>query len=136
MKGSNFMFNDVNVLYHKCDKINFKCGGSNINYQDCLEKKKVTINPKNKDDKCFQYAATVELNFDKFKKDPQRVSNIKPLINKYYWDGIKYASKIDDCKMLEKINPAIALNISYTKTMKKSQTVKKIPFNLKTARGG
>ena len=41
-----------------------------------------TINLKNKDDKCFQYAATVALNHRQIKRNPDRVSNIEPFINK------------------------------------------------------
>ena len=40
--------------------------------------------------------ATVPLNYVKFKWNPERVSNIKPFINKYNWKGINYPSKIDD----------------------------------------
>ena len=47
------------------------------------------MNPKNKDDKCFQYTTTTALNFEEIKKDPQRVSNIKPFMNKYNCDGIE-----------------------------------------------
>ena len=47
--------------------------------------------------------------------DLGRVTNIKAFINKCNWKGINYPSKIDDWKMLEKNNPAIALNILYTK---------------------
>ena len=47
------------------------------------------MNPKNKDDGCFQYATTIALNFDEIKNDQRRVSNIKPFVNKYNWDGIK-----------------------------------------------
>ena len=45
----------------------------------------------------------------------ERLSNIKPFINKYNWDEINYPSKIEDWKTLEKSNPTIALNILYTK---------------------
>ena len=51
---------------------------------------KATINPKNEDDKCFQYAATVALNFEEIESRPERVSNIEPFINKYDWEGINY----------------------------------------------
>ena len=44
--------------------------------------KKVTINLKNKDDKCFQYAATVTLNYREIKWNLEGFSNIKPFINK------------------------------------------------------
>ena len=66
-------------------------------------------------DKCFQYAATVALNYEEIESYPERVSSIKPFINKYTWEGINYPSKIDDWKTFEKNNPTIALNILCTK---------------------
>ena len=35
--------------------------------------KKTAINPKNKDDKCFQYALIVALNYEQTEKGPQRI---------------------------------------------------------------
>ena len=93
MRGSDFIFDSVQLLCYKCHKINFKRGGSYKN-----KKKKATINQKNEDDKCFQYALTVALNHEKIKRDPQRISKIKPFINKYNWNVIKYPSKIDNWK--------------------------------------
>ena len=47
-------------------------------------KKRKTINSINKKyNKCFQYAVTVALNYEKIKKDPQRITKIKPFTNKY-----------------------------------------------------
>ena len=57
---NDFIFDLVNLLYYKCHKTNFKCGGS------FSEKKKAAINPKNDHDKCFQSASTIPLNFEKF----------------------------------------------------------------------
>ena len=51
------------------------------------------MNPKNTDDKHFQYAAIVALNYDKIKWNLERVSNIKLFLNKYNWKGINYSSK-------------------------------------------
>ena len=51
------------------------------------------MNPKNTDDKYFQYAATVALNYEKIKWNLERVSNIKLFLNKYNWKGINYSSK-------------------------------------------
>ena len=48
------------------------------------------------DYKCFQYTATVALNDDKIKRSLEKVSNIKPFINKYNWEGRNYPSKTDD----------------------------------------
>ena len=61
---------------------------------DWIKKKKPTINPKNTDDKCFQYAATVALKYGEVKWKLGKVSNIKQFINKYNWKGINYYTKI------------------------------------------
>ena len=47
----------------------------------------------------------------------KRILTIKPFINKYSWDKLKYPSKIDDCKTLEKNNSTFALNVLYTKKL-------------------
>ena len=65
-----------------------------------MKNKKSTVNPKNNDDKCFQYALTLALNLDKIKKDPQRVSKIKPFIEKYNWEDIDSPSTSKDWKNL------------------------------------
>ena len=63
MRGSDFIFDSVQLMYWKCHKVNFKRSGSYIDSPDWIKKKKATINPKNTDDKCFQYAATVALKY-------------------------------------------------------------------------
>ena len=102
-------------MYYKCHKVNFKRGGSYIYSPDWIKNKKATINPKNEDDKCFQYAATIALNYEEIESHPERVSNIKPFINKYDWEGINYPSKKDESKMFERNIPTIAINILYIK---------------------
>ena len=82
----------VLLLYHKRHKINFNLGGSYKESRDWIKKKIATINPKKKDNKCFQYPETIALNFDEIKKDPQKISNIEPFTNDIFWDGIKYPS--------------------------------------------
>ena len=47
--------------------------------------------------------ATIALNFDEIKKDFQTVSNIKPIINNFNWEGINYPSKLKIRKDLKKI---------------------------------
>ena len=79
MKGSDFIFDSVQLLYYKCHKVNFKRSGSYIDSPDWIKKKKATINPKKTDDKCFQYTANVALNYEEVKWNPQRVSNIRQL---------------------------------------------------------
>ena len=116
MKGSDFIFGSVKLMYYKCHAVSFIRGGSYFDSSDWMKKKKATINLKIKiDDKCFQYAETVALDYEEIESHTERASNIKPFINKYNWKGIKYPSKIDDWKTFEKNNATIAINILYIK---------------------
>ena len=74
-------------------------------FPEWIKKKKIAINPKNKDDKCFQYAITAALHHRAIKPQSERVSNVKRFINKDKWKGINYLSKIDDWKTFAKNNP-------------------------------
>ena len=94
MKGSNFIFDCVHLLYWKCHKLNLKRGGSYKDSPEWIKIKKATINPINeKDSKGFQYALTVALNHERIKEDPQRITKIKPSIDNYNWEGINYPSE-------------------------------------------
>ena len=84
IKGSEFIFDGVNALYYDLNTVSLSRGRSYIDSPEWLKNKKTTINTQNeKDGKCFQYALTVALNYKQIKKDPQRVSKIKPVINQY-----------------------------------------------------
>ena len=39
MKGSDFIFDSVQILYYKCHKVNFSRGGSHIDSPDWVKKK-------------------------------------------------------------------------------------------------
>ena len=55
MKGSEFFYDYVQLLYYKYHKINPNRGGSYIDSLDWIKHKKAAINPINrKDNKCFQ----------------------------------------------------------------------------------
>ena len=104
MRGSEFVYDSVDVLYYNLNKVILSRGGSYINSPKWLKNKKATINPKNKDDKCFQYALTVTLNYEQTKKNPQRISNIKIFIDKYNWNEIDFPSYSKDWKKFESNN--------------------------------
>ena len=76
MKGSVFIFDSVQLMYYKYHKVDFECSGSYIDSPDWIKKKKATINPKNGDDKCFQYAAAVALNYEKIKWNPETLNRL------------------------------------------------------------
>ena len=97
MKGSDF--NYFHLLYYKCHKTKPNGGGSYIDSPDWIKNKKAKINPINeKYNKCFQYALTVTLNLEEIKKDPQRITKIKPFINKYNWERMNFPSEKNDLK--------------------------------------
>ena len=78
MKGSDFVFDYVHLLYYNCYKINLNCGGSYTDSPDWIKNKKATMNLiKKEDNKFFQYNVTVELNYVEIKKDLQRITRIK-----------------------------------------------------------
>ena len=65
------------------NKVSLSRGGSYIDFPKWLKNKKVTINHKNNDDKCFQYTLAVALNYQKVKNNPERVSKINPFLDQY-----------------------------------------------------
>ena len=58
------------------------------------------------------------LKYEEIKKDRQKITKIKPFINKYNWVGINYPSEKDDWKKCEKNIVTVALNVLYAKREK------------------
>ena len=65
MRGSEFEFDSINFLYYDFNKTSINRGGPYIDSSKWLKNKKLTINLKNNNAKCFQYAVTLALNLDK-----------------------------------------------------------------------
>ena len=112
MRGSDFEFDGVNFLCYDFNEISSNRGGSYTDSPKWLKDEKSTINPKNNDDKCFQYAVTLALNLVKIKRDPQRISKIKPFTDQYNWKDTNFPSTSKDWKKF-KLNNEIVLNILY-----------------------
>ena len=111
MKGSAFIFDGVDLLYYKYHKIILNRGGSYINPPNWLQNKKVIINPKNIDGKCFRYS--IALNPKQLKSHSEKISNIKLFIIKYNWEAINFPSHKNDWKKVEASNKTMAPNILY-----------------------
>ena len=118
--GSNFVFESVDSLTYHIHKINLKRGRSYKKSPEWILNKRATINPKSKDNKCFQYAITAALSHQKIENHPERISYIKPFIDQYNWKAIDFAARIKDWKKFEQNNTTIVLNIIY------------VPLNTKT----
>ena len=103
MRGSEFVFDSVDALYYDLNKVSSIRGGSYTDSPEWIKNKKATINPKKNDHRYFQYAAAVALNFVQIKKDPQKISKIKPFIDQYNWKGINFLSHKKQWKSLNQI---------------------------------
>ena len=96
------------------NKVSLSGGGSYIDPPKWLKNKKATINPQNKkDDRCFQYAVTVALNYEQIGDYPEKIPKIKPFIGKYDWKEVDFPSQGKDWKKFGSNNKSIALNILY-----------------------
>ena len=89
-----------------------------IDSTEWIIKKKAMINPKSTDEKCFQYAATVALNYGEIKWYLGRVSIIKPLINICNWKEINYPTKYMIGKFLRSIIQQLLLILCILKKKK------------------
>ena len=77
--GSEFTIDSVDLLYYHLNKISLgRKGRSYIDSPKWLKNKKATINPKNNDDNCFQYAMIAALTHKQINNHPQRISTLKP----------------------------------------------------------
>ena len=73
-------------------------------------------------DNGFQNALNDVLNYQNIKKDPQRISKIRPYISQYNWKDIDFPSYQKDWKKFEQNNKTIALSILF------------VPYNTETIR--
>ena len=90
---------------------------SEFNSSGWLRGKKETIISGDND---FENALDDALNYQNIKTNPERISKLKPYINKYNWEGIEFPVGPKDWIKFERNNKTIALNVLY------------IPHNTKT----
>ena len=60
------------------------------------KKEKSNNKSKNDQDRCFQHAATIALDYEKIGKKSKNITKFYLFINKYSWYGINFASEKDD----------------------------------------
>ena len=111
--GSNFVFESVDLLSYHIHKTSLKRGKSYMKSPEWVINKRATINPKNRDNKCFQYSIIVALNHQNIENHPKRISNIGIFTDQYNWEGIEFPAGIKDWKKFEQNNKTIALNILF-----------------------
>ena len=116
IKGSDFVFESVDLLDYKLHRVRLNRGGSYIKSPKWLENKKATINPKNDDDdddddddECLQSSIIFALNYNDIMKEESE--NI--------FKKIKHEDKIfslhkRDWENFEQNNESIAVNVLFS----------------------
>ena len=113
MRESKFVFDSADSLYYELHKISLNRSGSYIDSPKWLKNKKATINPKNNNDTCFQYAVTVALNYQNIKNNQERISKIKHFLDQYKWKEIGFPSHQKYWKKFESNDKSIDFYILY-----------------------
>ena len=104
------MHESVALLYYENMKIDMERTESYIASPDWLRNKGATINPRNKDDnKCFQYAITLALTYNKIRK-----KELKSIPKKIKQVNIYFSSYQKDWEKFEQNNTSIALNVLFS----------------------
>ena len=105
---NGFTDESVPLLYYHFQRIDIRRGGSYIASPDWIASEKATINPKNeKDNKCFQWAITAVLNYNKINE-----KELKKLL-KFRRVDMDFSSYQRDWEEFEQENTLIALNILF-----------------------
>ena len=95
-------------------------------------KKEAIINDDNNNNNDFQNALDDALNYQTIETHPERISKLKPYINKYNWEGINFPAGSKEWQKFEQNNDTIALNILYAeKNTKNINIVYKSKYNNK-----
>ena len=107
--GSNFVFESVDLLSYHIHKASLRRGNSYIQSHEWIVNKKATINPKNKNNECFEYSIIVVLHHQEFISHPERISLTRFSCN-YNWEGIEFPAGRKDWERFERNNKTVALN--------------------------
>ena len=107
IKGSDFVFESVDLLDYKLHRVRLKRGGSYIKSPKWLENKKAVINPKNEnDDECLRWSIICALNYNEIIK-----KEFENIFKKIKHEDKDFSSHQRDWKNFEQNNESIALNV-------------------------
>ena len=106
IKGSDFVFESVELMDYKLHRVRLRRGGSYIKSPEWLLHKGATINPKNKnDDECLRWSTISALNYNEITK--KEFENIKH-------KGKDFSSQQRDWEDFEQSNESITLNCLFS----------------------
>ena len=110
IKGSDFVFESVDLLDYKLHRVRLKRGGSYIKSPKWLENKKAVINPKNEnDDECLRWSIICALNYNEIIK-----KEFENIFKKIKHEDKDFSSHKRDWENFEQNNESIALNVLFS----------------------
>ena len=110
IKGSDFVFESVDLMDYKLHRVCLNRGGSYIKSPEWLENKKATINPKNKnDDECLWWSTISALNYNEIMK-----KEFENIFKKIKHENKDFSSHKRDWENFGKNNESIALNVAFS----------------------
>ena len=109
IKGSDFVFESVDLMDYKLDRVRLNRGGSYKKSPKWLENKTV-INPKNEnDDECLQWSIICALNYNEIMK-----KEFENIFEKIKHEDKDFLSHKRDLENFEQNNESIALNVLFS----------------------
>ena len=109
IKGSDFVFESVDLLDYKLHRIRLRRGGSYVKSPEWLANKKATINPKNKNDyECLRWSIISALNYNEIMK-----KEFENIFKKIKHEDKDFSSHKRDWENFEQNNESIALNVLF-----------------------
>ena len=110
IKGSDFVFESVDLMNYNLHRVHLKRGGSYIKSPKWLENKKAVINPKNEnDDECLQWSIICALNYNEIMK-----KEFENIFKKIKHEDKDFSSHKRDWENFEQNNESIALNVLFS----------------------
>ena len=90
LRDSKFIFDKLLYTDINIHRLLLTRGYSYIPLPDWLAKKKVIINPKNLDNKCFKWAVIAGLRWEEIGTNPERISKLRKYEDEFDWNEIMY----------------------------------------------
>ena len=110
IKGSNFVFESVELMDYKLHRVRLRRGGSYIKSPEWLLHKGATINPKNEnDDECLRWSIICALNYNEIMK-----KEFENIFKKIKHEDKDFSPQQIDWKNFEQNNESIALNVLFS----------------------
>ena len=107
IKGSDFVFESVQLMDYKLHRVRLRRGGSYVKSPEWLANKKATINPKNKNDyECLRWSIISALNYNEIMK-----KEFENIFKKIKHEDKDFSSHRRDWENFEQNTESIAFNV-------------------------